>query len=312
MVSFEYGHTAIKRVDLLPHRLAHCCGMARRVHHEHIAQQGRLGVPRLPMGIPEENLELPPKFNGNFLLCRAYLWDEGASTPSMKRQVLSSGGAMVVAATGLLLGLATFAYAADQTSAHAMRYVRGRTIISEESPRGELTVRKGYRFVGTQQVNLYGLAEAEQYVFARQGRDNTVESFYWIQFEHFLPSNDRTYTYHSKHTTQIGDLPFVYNVGSWPDYAAEMAGNPASDGAAIERLLEKRHLSFPHRAAHVRMFHSPSADHRSELMIIYGEVLPQNSAIPVLKKGLDLDAESPDSAQVLLEHARQGLVIQTR
>jgi hypothetical protein len=231
---------------------------------------------------------------------------------SMKRQVLSSGSAMVVAATGLLLGVATFAYGADGTSAHAVRHVSGRTVFSEESPKVELSVRKGYRFIGTQQVNLYGLAEAEQYLFARQGRDNTVESFYWIQFEHFLPSNDRTYNYHSKNTTQIGDLQFVYNVGSWPDYAAEMAGNPASDGAAIERLLEIRHFSFPHRAAHVRMFHSPSADHRSELMIIYGEALPQNSAIPVRKEGVDLDTESPDSAQVLLERARQGLVIHTR
>jgi len=230
----------------------------------------------------------------------------------MKRQVLSSGSAMVVAVTSLLLGSATFAYGADGTSANAVRHVTGRTVFSEESPKVELSVRKGYRFIGTQQIDLYGVAEAEQYVFARQGRDNTVESFYWIQFEHFLPSNDRTYNYSSKNTTQIGDLHFVYNVGSWPDYRAEMAGNPASDGAAIERLLEKRHLSFPHRAAHVRMFHSPSADHRSELMIIYGEALPQNSAVPVREKGFDLGAESPDSAQVLLEHARQGLVIHTR
>jgi hypothetical protein len=229
-----------------------------------------------------------------------------------KRQVLSSRNAMVVAAAGLVLGVATFAYGGDGTSANAVRHVRGRTIVSEESPQVELSVRKGYRFIGTQQVNLYGLAEAEQYVFARQGRDNTVESFYWIQFEHFLPSNDRTYNYASKNTTQIGDLHFVYNVGSWPDYLAEMSGNRASDGAAIERLLKERHLSFPHRAAHVRMFHSPSADHRSELMIIYGEALPQDSAVPVRKEGVDLDTESPGSAQLLLEHARQGLIVQTR
>ena len=126
-----------------------------------------------------------------------------------------------------------------------MRHVRGRTVFSEDSPKVELSVRKGYRFIGTQQVNLYGVAEAEQYLFGRQGRDNTVERFYWIQFEHFLQSNDRTYKYGSKNTAQIGGLQFVYNVGSWPDYAAEMAGNPASDGAAIERLFEKQHLSFP-------------------------------------------------------------------
>jgi hypothetical protein len=230
----------------------------------------------------------------------------------MKRQVLSSNSAMVIAATGLLLGFATLAYGSDGTNANAVRHVRGRTIFSAESPKVELSVRKGYRFIGTQQVNLYGVAEAEQYVFARQDSNNSVESFYWIQFEHFLPSNDRTYNYGSKITTQIGDLRFVYNVGSWPDYMAEMAGNPASDGAAIERMLEKQHLSFPHRAAHVRMFHLPSADHRSELMIIYGEALPQNSAIPVRKEGVDLDTESPDSAQVLLEHARHGLVIHTQ
>jgi hypothetical protein len=210
-----------------------------------------------------------------------------------------------------MLGLAALDYGSDGTNANAVRHVSGGTVFSEESPRVELSVRKGYRFIGTQQVNLYGVAEAEQYVFARQGRDNTVESFYWIQFEHFLPSNDRTYNYGSKNTTQIGNLHFVYNVGSWPDYLTEMAGNSASDGAAVERLLEKRHLSFPHRAAHVRMFHSPSADRRSELMIIYGEALPQNSAVPVREKGLVLDTESPDSAQMLLEHARQGLVIHT-
>lgn len=228
------------------------------------------------------------------------------------RQVPLNFSVTVIAAMGLVLAVATLAYAVGETDAHAVRHVRGRTVFSNELPKVELTVRKGYRFIGAQQVNLYGLAEAEQYVFVRQGRDNTVESFYWIQFEHFLPTNNRTYNYSSTNTTQIGDLHFVYNVGSWPDYRAEMAVNPASDGAAIERVLEKRHLSFPHRAAHVRMFHLPSADHRSEFMIIYGEALPLDSTIPVREKGLNLDTESPDLAQVLLEHARQGLVVRTR
>ena len=225
---------------------------------------------------------------------------------------MSNSRAMSVALAGLTLGLATLTCGGEETSPSAVRHVKGRTVFSNQSPRAELSVRKGYEFIGTQQINLYGVAEAEQFVFVKQGRDKTVDSFYWIQFEHFLPSNNRTYNYGSKNTTQAGDLQFVYNVGSWPDYLAEMAGNSASDGAAIERLLEKQHLSFPHRAAHVRMFHSPSADRRSELMIIYGEALPQNSTIPVRKEAVDLGAESPDSAQVLLEHARRGLVIHAR
>jgi hypothetical protein len=231
---------------------------------------------------------------------------------SIKRHVLSSGRAMALAATGLVLGVATLAYGGDAASVGAVRHMKGRTIFSEESPRAELGVPKGFRFIGTQQVNLYGNAEAEQYLFARSGPDNIVERFYWIQFEHFLPSNNRTYNYDSMRTTQVGNLQFHCDVRSWPDLAAVVMEDPASDGAAIEGLLAKQHLSFPHKTVLVRMFHLPSADHRTELMIIYGEALQQDTAVPFRKGGVHLDVESPRSAQLFLEHARQGLVVQTR
>jgi len=50
--------------------------------------------------------------------------------------------------------------------------------------------------------------------------------------------------------------------------------DPRSDGAAISRLLAEHHITFPKKAARVRMFYLPTADHRTELMIIYGEALP--------------------------------------
>ena len=258
-----------------------------------------------------------PLFEGEpfLLLKRAFVHSrmgEDHEMHSVKRHALMSRNAMVAAAVGLVLGIAMSAYAGDEAGANAVRYVRGRTIVSESLPSAELGVENGFRFLGTQKVNLYGVAEAEQYLFASPGPDKIVQRFYWIQFEHFLPTNDHSYKYDSTRTTQIGVLQFVYNVGTWPDYAAAMGEDPASDGAAIERLLAKHHLSFPQRAAHVRMFHSPSADHRSELMIIYGEALPQNTAVPVRNGGLQLDTESPNSAQMFLEHARQGLVIRTR
>jgi hypothetical protein len=231
---------------------------------------------------------------------------------SMKRRVLLSGSAMVAAAMGLALGVATFAYAGDRLGANAVRHVKGRTVISEQSPRAELSVPKGFRYIGTQQVNLYGNADAEQYLFAKLGPGNTVERFYWMQFEHFLPTNDRTYNYGSMRTTQIGNLQFNYDVKSLPDFAALLTGDPGSDGAAMGRLLAKQHLSFPHKAVMVRMFYLPSADHRTELMVIYGEALPQNTAVPVREGGVPLDNESPASAQIFLQHARQGLAVQTR
>lgn len=111
---------------------------------------------------------------------------------------------------------------------------------------------------------------------------------------------------------QMAGLLFIYDVKSWPDYAAMQAEDSALDGAAIVHLLAKHRLSFPRDTVRVRMFCLPSPDRRAELMIIYGEALPQDTAIPVREGGVELDTESPASAKIFLEHARQGLVVRTQ
>jgi hypothetical protein len=64
--------------------------------------------------------------------------------------------------------------------------------------------------------------------------------------------------------------------------------------------------------ARVRMFHLPTADRRSELMIIYGEALAPNSRIPVGDGDLSLDSESPADAKVMLDHARLALKVRKK
>src|ERR1041385_6043823 len=78
---------------------------------------------------------------------------------SMKRRTLPSGRAMIVAATCVVLGFATFAYGTDRS---AVRHSKGRTIVSGESPKAKLSISRGFGFIGTQQVKLHGNAEAEQ------------------------------------------------------------------------------------------------------------------------------------------------------
>jgi hypothetical protein len=124
-----------------------------------------------------------------------------------------------------------------------------------------------------------------------------------------LPTNTATYDYAPDRTTDVGGLQFIYDVKSWPDYVALQADDPASDGAAIERLLDAHNLAFPKRAVRVRMFHLPTPDHRTELMIIYGEALPEESKVPVRKDGVELDKESPALAQRFLENARRTMTI---
>jgi len=225
---------------------------------------------------------------------------------------LPSRRTMIVAAICFVLLSTAFAQTAVEDNPNALRHLKGRTIVSEKFPKVQLTIGRGFLFVGKQQVNLHGNAEAEQYVFARPDRENIAKQFFLIQFEHFLPTNNFTYDYASMPTTQIGNLPVNYDVKSLHELGALMLEDKGSDGAAMVELLAKRHISLPHNTAMVRMFHVPSADRRTELMIIYGEALPQNFAVPVEKRGDSLDKESSSSAQMFLQHARQELVVQAR
>jgi hypothetical protein len=190
------------------------------------------------------------------------------------------------------------------------RQIKGQSIFSAELPAAELTFKTDYKYLGGQIVNLYGNAEAEQHLFVRTSKSGPVESFYWIQFEHFLPTNKYTYDYPADRTADFGALRFIYDVKSFSDYDLMQAEDPASDGAAIRKLLAQHNLAFPKKAARVRMFHLPTADRRTELMIIYGEALGRSSKVPVSKDGVALDAAAPDAAKILLEHAQEDLRIQ--
>jgi hypothetical protein len=199
------------------------------------------------------------------------------------------------------------------TTALLQREVKGQTIISKELPAAELTFDKDFQYVGGQVVNLYGNAEAEQHLFVSGGvsggSSGMVRSFYWVQFEHFLPSNKMTYDYALNRTTDIGGLEFIYDVKSFSNYEAVQTDDPASDGAAIGKLLAQHNLAFPQKAARVRMFHLPTPDRRTELMIIYGELLPKDSPVPVSTDGVQLNDASPDSAKLIFDHALRGITI---
>lgn len=211
----------------------------------------------------------------------------------------------------IAIAIASFASAqsAPQPAGPPLRKVHGNTIDSPELPAAKLNFGKDFRYIGSQRVNLYGNADAEQHLFVQGKKTGPVERFYMVQFEHFFPTNHYTYDYPPEHTTDIGGLQFIYDVKSWPDYAAVEAEDPASDGAAFTRLLAAHNLAFPKRAVRVRMFHLPTPDRRTELMIIYGEALPDNSDVPVRQGGVPLDKEAPAAAEGALQNARRDLTI---
>ena len=189
------------------------------------------------------------------------------------------------------------------------RQLHGQTLISNELPAADFTFDKEFRYIGGQVVNLYGNAEAEQHLFAKAVSTGPVLAFYWVQFEHLVPTHKGTYDYKPERTTDIGGLQFIYDCKSNPDYAAATVKDPRSDDAAIARLFAQQNLAFPKRAARVRMFHLPTPDRRTELMIIYGEAVPDGSPIPIRAEALPLDNAFPEAAKTLLDHVRTGLTI---
>ncbi len=192
------------------------------------------------------------------------------------------------------------------------RHVQGQTLTSGELPAAEFTFAKEFRYVGAQVVNLYGNAIAEQHLFVEPDAHGGVARFYWLQFERFLPTNKYTYDYNLPGNAEIGGLSFNYDVKAFLGYDAEQLSDPKSDGAALASLMAQHNLAFPKNAARVRMFHLPTPDHRTELMIIYGESLPADSKILASKDGTLLYDASPESARLLLDHAKQSLTIRTR
>lgn len=218
---------------------------------------------------------------------------------------------MLIAATCLALGGATLAYGSGGTGKNPARRIQGRTIISDELPRAKIGIQGDLRFIGTQTVNIHGNSEAEQYVFASSGRDHIVRRFYLIQFEHVLPDNRMTYDYAAMPTTRVGNLLFNYDVKGFSGLGDLLRGDQGSDGAALERLLDGRHLTLPRNIVMVRLFHLPPADRRAELMIVYGEALPQDTDVPVRADSVPLDTELPTMALKFLESARQGLAVQS-
>jgi hypothetical protein len=218
----------------------------------------------------------------------------------------------IVAAIGLVI-LAAFLTGAQKAPGPTVsRYVQGQTLISGELPSAQITFSAAYRYVGAQVVSLYGNAEAEQHLFVRGPEPGPVQSFYWVQFEHFLPTNKMTYEYENQRPVDINGFRFTYDVKSFRDYAYMQNEDAASDGAAMSQVLAQHHLAFPAKAARVRMIYMPTPDHRTELMIIYGEAVREDSSIPfkaAKDESVVLTEADPKEASELLGRAVGGITI---
>ncbi|MFO0583312.1 MAG: DUF1579 family protein [Anaeromyxobacter sp.] len=158
------------------------------------------------------------------------------------------------------------------------RLERGR-LVSAADPAASFAFERSFVPAGGQTVDLFGIASAEQHFFVDAAPDGSIRRFYWLQFEHFLPGNDRVYDYSGidQRPVQLGPLACAGDVRVSPGYFT-MDDRPGSDSKAAERFLREKGFKLDGTFATLRLFHLPDRSRRRELMIIYGEVVPPGAS----------------------------------
>jgi hypothetical protein len=166
----------------------------------------------------------------------------------------------------LLAVLSTVGFSQDAQ----LRQVKGRIIKSKDLPAVELEFGKEFKYVGGHKFVLYDVANAEQHFFVDADKQGRIKRMYWVQFEGYLPSNDKTYDYKGTKTVNIGGLDFIADT-----YARNIKANPGrpdGDGARGRAFLEsKGYRLASDEIISQRLLHFIPEKRRDELMIIYLE-----------------------------------------
>jgi hypothetical protein len=183
-----------------------------------------------------------------------------------------------------------------QTPPH-LRPVHGDTLISAMDPAARFVIAAPFHAAGGQVIDILGVAGAEQQFFIDAAPDSTIRRFYWIQFEHYYPTNGSTYDYSwfQHRPVTLGRLTFEGDVRVRDGYFT-MDQRPGSDSKAAESFLRARGYKLGGTFVTLRLFHLPDATKRKELMVIYGEAV------------VDSASSGPTQAAITA-HAQAGLKI---
>ena len=150
------------------------------------------------------------------------------------------------------------------------RTVSGNTLFSEIDPPVRMTFDEQFEYIGGQQFTLYGTADVEQHFFVEEHPDGTLKSFFWIQFEGFLPDNDYTYDYSgSPLRLQIGAFDFYTDTAAGISNRFMRLGWPGTDGYFARKFAADKGYAMPDDYAYARLVHIPDDASRKELLIIF-------------------------------------------
>ena len=151
------------------------------------------------------------------------------------------------------------------------RKVESNSVVSTRDPNIKIDVPASAHYVGADRWHLFGVADCEVHVFIQADEKKTVQSFYWIQFEGYLPEKpDQRYDYTKDREMVIDGLEFRLKARFGPTSEKPKAG---SDLAHVLELIAGGGYKLPAYMMNVRLVYLPDSSRRKELMVIYAEDL---------------------------------------
>ena len=222
----------------------------------------------------------------------------------------SAAGIVILAFVSLL----TFMYLSDPGRlttdpqfSGLTRTVSGNSLLSRIDPAVLMTFDERFEYIGGQNFTLYGTADVEQHFFVEAHPDGALKSFFWIQFEGFLPDNDYTYDYSSSPLRlQIGEFDFYTDSAAGESSRFFRLGWPGTDGYLARKFASDKGYSMPDHYAYARMVHIPDAANRKELLIIFIDDLAATGwSSSELRKGGEHESRWPHLERSHLERIKR-------
>ncbi len=150
------------------------------------------------------------------------------------------------------------------------RTASGNTLHSSADPTVEMTFDETFQYIGGQKFELYGTANVEQHFFVEETSDGDLQSFFWIQFESFLPDNSYTYNY-SASPLRLNLDGFEFYTDTAPGRSSRFfrLGQPGTDGYLARKFAADKGYHTPDDYAYARLVNIPDDLSRKELLIIF-------------------------------------------
>jgi hypothetical protein len=186
------------------------------------------------------------------------------------------------------------------------RKVESNSVVSTRNPNIRIDIPENARYVGADRWNLYGVADCEVHVFVKADEKKIVQSFYWIQFEGYLPEKpNQRYDYTKDRKMVIDGLEFHLKARFGP---TSEKPKPGSDFQHVLNLISAGGYNLPSDMMNVRLVYLPDSSHRKELMVIYAEDMASTGYSSTnLMKGGKIRPEWTEIEDALIERAKKQI-----